>query len=586
MLGVADPFVREKLLYEKDLLLEKACDIVRACVSSNAQLTLIGAPTVVDSAHALHAKQTNEQSNSKSELQSSRKVSPGSCPAASQRSTQQSHADNQHYFSCRQCGNRHKKNQCRAVNIRCHSFGTFGHFQRYCPNRPKQPSGPHPPLSFQPTDVAKVHAVGGESRWVGDVERGGTAMSFPSPVEESYFVSHELQSSSGGSEWFQELLVDGVTVNFKLDSGATCNILPHEAFSRLPAEQRRMHPGLTVRSYGAKEGFLKVLGLHTSKVVRHGAVYIVDFVVVDEPDLPPILGLPSCDKMNLIRRVDAVQSTVAQQLPPIANEFMDVFTGLGKLPVKHDIPWLTGASRVDLVVSAAGRLPFHLMDRVFKKLDEMVAEGIITLVQEPTEWVSRMMVVGKLDGDVRICLDPSELNKAVQRQHFSVPTVKQLFSKLSKAKYFCSLDAASGFYQIPLSNSASYLCTMATPKGRYRYLRLPFGLKSAPEIFQQTMCELFGDLAGVFIFFYDFLVTGETREELLSNLRQVFLRCRLHNLKLQLKKCRFFLQELPWLGHIIGQGTLKPDPNKMKAIVDMPDPASPAELLRLLGMVT
>lgn len=434
--------------------------------------------------------------------------------------------------------------------------------------------------------AAKVHAVGGESRWVGDVERGGTAMSFPSPVEESYFVSHELQSSSGGSEWFQELLVDGVTVNFKLDSGATCNILPHEAFSRLPAEQRRMHPGLTVRSYGAKEGFLKVLGLHTSKVVRHGAVYIVDFVVVDEPDLPPILGLPSCDKMNLIRRVDAVQSTVAQQLPPIANEFMDVFTGLGKLPVEHDIRWLTGASRVDLVVSAAGRLPFHLMDRVFKKLDEMVAEGIITLVQEPTEWVSRMMVVGKPDGDVRICLDPSELNKAVQRQHFSVPTVEQLFSKLSKAKYFCSLDAASGFYQIPLSNSASYLCTMATPKGRYRYLRLPFGLKSAPEIFQQTTCELFGDLAGVFIFFYDFLVTGETREELLSNLRQVFLRCRLHNLKLQLKKCRFFLQELPWLGHIIGQGTLKPDPNKMKAIVDMPDPASPADLLRLLGMVT
>lgn len=101
-----------------------------------------------------------------------------------------------------------------------------------------------------------------------------------------------------------------------------------------------------------------------------------------------------------------------------------------------------------------------------------------------------MMVVGKPNGDVRICLDPSELNKAVQRQHFSVPTVEQLFSKLSKAKYFCSLDAASGFYQIPLSNSASYLCTMATPKGLYRYLRLPFGLKSAPEIYQQTMREL------------------------------------------------------------------------------------------------
>ena len=127
---------------------------------------------------------------------------------------------------------------------------------------------------------------------------------------------------------------------------------------------------------------------------------------------------------------------------------------------------------------------------------------------------------------------------------------------------------------------------MATPKGRYRFLRLPFGLKSAPEVYLQAMSDLFGDLPGVFIYFDDFLVTGETKDELLFNLRQVFLRCRLHNLKLQLKKCRFFLQELPWLGHVIGQGTLKPDPSKIDAIVDMPAPSCPADLVRLLGMVT
>ena len=117
---------------------------------------------------------------------------------------------------------------------------------------------------------------------------------------------------------------------------------------------------------------------------------------------------------------------------------------------------------------------------------EMEDAGIIAPVHEPTEWVSRMMVVGKPDGDVRICLDPSELNKAVQRQHFSVPTIEQLFSKIGKARYFFSLYAASGFYQIPLSTATSYLCTMATPRGRYRYLRLPFGLKSAPEVFNHV----------------------------------------------------------------------------------------------------
>jgi hypothetical protein len=102
-----------------------------------------------------------------------------------------------------------------------------------------------------------------------------------------------------------------------------------------------------------------------------------------------------------------------------------------------------------------------------------------------------------------------------------VPTVEQLFGKIGNAKYFCSLDAASGFYQIPLSERSSYLCTMlATQKGRFRrfrFLRLPFGLVSAPEVYLQQMSELFRDLQGVLIYFDDFLVMGDTLEELEAN---------------------------------------------------------------------
>ena len=140
-----------------------------------------------------------------------------------------------------------------------------------------------------------------------------------------------------------------------------------------------------------------------------------------------------------------------------------------------------------------------------KKMDQMLKDEIIVPVVEPTERVSRMLVVDKSDGDVKICLDPSELNKAILRQHFAVPTVEQLFAKIGKAEYFCSLAAAFGFYQIPLSERASYLCTMATPKGRYRFLHLPFRFKSAPEVYLQVMSDLFGDIPGVIIFVDDFL---------------------------------------------------------------------------------
>ena len=100
------------------------------------------------------------------------------------------------------------------------------------------------------------------------------------------------------------------------------------------------------------------------------------------------------------------------------------------------------------------------------------------------------------------------------------------------------------------------------------------------------MSELFDDLLGVLIYFDDFLVMGETMEELECNLRRVLVRCREKNLKLQLKKCKFFVQTLPWLGHVIGNGSLKPDPEKVEAIVKMPAPTDKNGLIRLLGMVT
>jgi hypothetical protein len=81
----------------------------------------------------------------------------------------------------------------------------------------------------------------------------------------------------------------------------------------------------------------------------------------------------------------------------------------------------------------------------------METDGLIVPVTEPTGWVSLLLVMSKPDGDVRLVLDPANLNKAILRKHFAVPTVEELFAKIGKAKFFCSLDAASGFYQIPLS---------------------------------------------------------------------------------------------------------------------------------------
>ncbi len=137
------------------------------------------------------------------------------------------------------------------------------------------------------------------------------------------------------NEWSEQLKVDDVSVKFKLDLGASCNVLPREVFQRFPT--RRQFPGPRLRRYGAKHGYLTVLGLHTAKVVIRGDVHIVDFVVVDEPDQPSILGLSSFQRLNLIRRVHSMEVDPRPPVPPVVTEFLDVFLGLSKLLVERHI---------------------------------------------------------------------------------------------------------------------------------------------------------------------------------------------------------------------------------------------------------
>ena len=139
----------------------------------------------------------------------------------------------------------------------------------------------------------------------------------------------------------------------------------------------------------------------------------------------------------------------------------------------------------------------------------MDKEGVICAENEPTDLVNGIVTPIKKNGDIRVCLDPRPLNRAVKREHYKLPTREEVTAQFANAKYFSKLDASKGFWQLKLDEESSKLTCFNTPFGRKRFLRLPFGIKSAPEVYHKAVRALFMDIPGVDTSMDDIIVFAE-----------------------------------------------------------------------------
>ncbi|KAF2881235.1 hypothetical protein ILUMI_24940 [Ignelater luminosus] len=228
-----------------------------------------------------------------------------------------------------------------------------------------------------------------------------------------------------------------------------------------------------------------------------------------------------------------------------------------KLLIKSDIS-LTSYSNQRIPVLGVCYLNFHpprkiplpLIEKFKICLREMKDNNIIEKVDGPTEWVNSIVIVRKPNDSLRICLDPRDLNK-----------------------------------QIPLFSSSSRLCTFGTPFGRYKFLRLPYELNSAPAVFHKRFKEIF-NLEGVELYIDDIIIWGMNKEEHDQRLKQVLQTAEEAGIKFNKSKCIFGVQKLTYMGHQITVNGLSPDDSKIKAILEMPSPTNRKELQWFLGMIT
>ena len=571
VLGLRDDKMRERLLRINDLTLEKAIDICKASEQTSAQLQAMQSGNH-DVVSFVRKRQTRHAASTPANRTYKKTSAPKRATTVEQ--------------DCKYCGRQHGTRECPAYGQTCRKCGKKNHFQAKC--RAAQLSNVH-----MNEEVFFVGLIGDRSsKAVITVDVGR-----PRPQSR---------------------------VQFQMDTGAECNVLSKKTNCTVTGDSQMKRVQCCshkfIKTYTGER--YQILGSVTLPVWRHGKQSNLAFNITED-DFTPLLSLKTCTALGFVTINDsdssvndvsktleltptpaesdysekprpaprsslrkAVRAAVKAQSDLLA-EYKDVFEGLGDLPGEYHI---VTDEAVKPVIHPPRRVPVSLREKIKAKLDEMVQRDIITPVTEPTPWVSSMLVVVKPD-KLRICIDPRDLNRAICREHYQMPTIEEVATRLTNAKKFTVLDAKDGFWQKRLDTESSYKTTFNTPFGRFRWNRMPFGISSAPEVWQRTMHEFVEDLDGVEVIADDFLIAGfgKTEDEVLRSLeaneRAFFEKCRRWNLKLNRRKVKRCQSSVRFMGHLLTSDGLKADPEKIQAIIEMSEPGDITALKRFLGMV-
>ena len=224
----------------------------------------------------------------------------------------------------------------------------------------------------------------------------------------------------------------------------------------------------------------------------------------------------------------------------------------------------------------ARTVPYALRPKVEKELERLERDGVIEPVQF-SEWAAPIVPVMKRDGSIRICGDYKiTVNRASHLNTFPLPRIDDLFASLSGGKKFTKLDLAHAYQQIPLDEESRKLVVINTQKGLFRYNRLPFGISSAPAIFQRTIEGVLQGIPHVCVYIDDILITGHDDAEHLKILDAVLSRLEAAGMRLKKGKCEYMKPSVEYLGHIISADGLRP--TQEKSLSDLGRPSSEGRL--------
>ena len=389
-------------------------------------------------------------------------------------------------------------------------------------------------------------------------------------------------------------LDSGSYIRFQIDSGAQCNVVPLKLYQRTTKDVRLKDVNRCQSSILAFGGSrLTVVGEVHVRVWRGDYKCILVCKLVDNDNIRPILGRKACVGMKLIQYTDndalhkpatrgkqvyAVEGSLISKAAVIEKYAIVFGDGIGELEGEYQIR-LDDA--VDPIQHAPRRVPVALRDRLKATLDDMTRDDIIEAVEKPTAWISSMVVITKKDSKLRICLDPKDLNRAIRRENYQLPTTEDIATRLHGAKVFTaraprrllfiSDDLPHTFRQVSFQTYAVW----------YQF---------GPRSLKKKRHELIEGLQGIEVVADDFVVVGygntvdEANVDHDKRLHSFLQRCEERGVKLNVDKFKLRQEEVRFIGHVATSDGLSIDPTKVKTIVDMPNLTDVAGVQRLLGL--
>ena len=558
----SDKARREAIAIGNDLTFQQVYELAKTEESTKAQMDIIAKGASAD-VHALKSRSFDKANSKQTAQRRTRKPNAKrAAPPADKTET------------CGNCGSRHSRSDtCPAKGTKCHFCKRKGHYERMCRTKKRQ-----------------VHDI---EQSDDDNDSQDSLDYYTLQSIETIKTICDVTTRTGGhidKVYAKVKLNDSYSTRLKVDTGSdTCTITTEELQkSGLPVT---INPSNCIlKNYGG--GIIKNYGTTNMKITYRDRSTRADFRVVNAPNSPSILGCQQALELGMITLdVNSVNSTKmsahALSRDSVLNEYKDCFDKIGRFPgAKYEIKLIDDAKPV---VHAPRTVPVHIMPLYKAELDKMLADGIITPVTEPTDWVNSIVcniTETKKGKKVRLCLDPKDLNKNIKREHYYSRTIDEILPMLHNKKFFSVIDTKKGYWHVELDEKSSLLTTFNTPFGRFKFNRLPFGLWMSQDIFQPKLDAAFQGIPNVTGIADDIIIAGETMEEHDKALIAMLEASRRNNIGLNSDKFQFRQPKVKFYGHTLSDKGIQPCEDKLQAIKDLKAPESVKELMTILGMVT